>query len=84
MSLFIFYLLKTIAFFINAKNARAFMKGGICMITFTILMIILAILMVVSVIVISVGGAAFIIVFGDIIVCVFILIWIIKKIFKKK
>lgn len=75
---------KTVAIFINAKNTWAFMKGGIYMITFTILMIILAILMVVSVIVISVGGAAFIIVFGDIIICVFILIWIIKNLFKKK
>lgn len=50
------------------------------MITLSILLLTLAILVVVTVISISVGGAAFIIVFGDVIVCIFILVWLIKKI----
>lgn len=31
-----------------------------------------------------VGGAAFIVVFGDVIVCIAILIWIIRKLTKKR
>lgn len=54
------------------------------MIMFTILMIILAILITVGVVLISVGGAFFIIVFGDLIVCAFIIIWCIKHLIKRR
>ncbi|MCM1525234.1 MAG: hypothetical protein NC120_12345 [Ruminococcus sp.] len=54
------------------------------MITFSILVLTLAILIVTTVIAVSVGGAAFIIVFGDVIVCIAILIWLIKKIIEKR
>lgn len=54
------------------------------MITFLALVLILVILAVVSVIILAVGGSAFILVFGDLIVCIAIIVWIIKHIFKKK
>ena len=54
------------------------------MILFTIMGIILIILAVSGVLILSVGGAAFIVVFADVIVCMAIIIWIIKRLFKKK
>lgn len=54
------------------------------MILFMILALTLILLVAITVIAISVGGAAFIIVFGDVIVCCFIIGWIIKKLFFKK
>lgn len=54
------------------------------MILFTMLFMIMAILVVVAVFTIAIGGSAFIIVFADIIVCVAILWFIIKKLAKKK
>lgn len=54
------------------------------MILFLILSLILIALIAITVIMIALGGTAFIIVFGDVIVCIFILAWIIKKIFFKK
>lgn len=50
----------------------------------TILLLILIILVAFTVLLISIGGSAFIIVFGDVIVCVFIIGWIIKKLINKK
>ena len=54
------------------------------MILFTILMITLLLLVFVTVISISIGGAAFIIVFGDVIVCVAIIIWMVRHLTKRK
>lgn len=54
------------------------------MILFTILLLTLALLTVVTVLAISAGGAAFIILFGDVIVCMFIIIWVIKRLIKRK
>lgn len=54
------------------------------MITFTILLLMVLILAVVTVVSISVLGSIGIVVFGDLIVCILILVWIMKKIFKKK
>lgn len=54
------------------------------MILFLILSLILIALIALTIIVLAAGGTAFIIVFGDVIVCIFILAWIIKKIFFKK
>ena len=53
------------------------------MILFTLLALIVLILTVVTVAVLSVAGAGFIIIFGDVIVCIAILIWIIKKLVTK-
>lgn len=54
------------------------------MITFTILLLMVLILAVVSIVSISVLGSVGIVVFGDLIVCILILVWIIKKLFKRK
>lgn len=54
------------------------------MILFTILMVTLFLLMCATVIAISIGGAAFIIVFGDVIVCVAIIIWMVRRLTKRK
>lgn len=54
------------------------------MILLTILLIILAMLVVFGVLIIGVGGGVFTIVFADVIVCAFIIIWLIKLLAKKK
>lgn len=74
-------LLKPLLFF--AKNAGAIMKGGISMILFTILAIILLALIVAAILIVSIGGTAFILVFGDLLVCCVIIGWIIRKMLKK-
>lgn len=54
------------------------------MILFTILMITLLILAVITVTAISIGGAGFIIVFGDVIVCIVFIALLIKFLAKRK
>lgn len=54
------------------------------MILFTLLMIIALLLTIFVVLSIGIGGATFIIIFGDIIVCIVLIIWLITKLFKKK
>lgn len=53
------------------------------MILFGILALIVMFLIAFIIVAIAAGGATCILVFGDVIVCVFILCWIIKKIFFK-
>ncbi len=54
------------------------------MIIFALLMIILAILVALAAFTLSIGGIAFILVFGDVIVFVMILVWMFRHVFKKK
>lgn len=54
------------------------------MILFTILAIILAIITVIAVLTIAIGGAGFIVIFGDLIVCAVIIGLIMKALFRKK
>lgn len=54
------------------------------MILFTILAIMCIIAMIIGVIILATGGAAFIIVFGDVIVCLIFIGLIIKWLFKSK
>ena len=54
------------------------------MILFTLLALTLLAVIVFSIIIISATGAAFIIVFADVIVCVAIIIWIMKILRKRK
>jgi hypothetical protein len=54
------------------------------MILFTILALILIILLVITVVITSVVGAGALIVFGDVIVLIIILGWLIKKLFFRK
>ena len=48
------------------------------------LLIMALLLAVFTVFAIAIGGSVFIVVFGDVIVCIFLIVWIIKKLFKKK
>ena len=54
------------------------------MVLFIVLAIIVLLLALVTIAVVSVGGTAFIILFGDVIVCIWIIIKIMKAITKKK
>ena len=54
------------------------------MILFTILAVMCIIAMVIGVIILATGGAAFIIVFGDVIVCLIFIGLIIKCLFRRK
>ncbi len=54
------------------------------MILFTILCVIALMLLITSVFLLSVGGTAFIIVFGDLIICVVFVVLILKAMLKKK
>ena len=66
------------------KRLIVFTKGVILMILLTILTLISIILAVVAIAFLSLGGAVGIILFGDIIVCVLALVFLIKKLCKKK
>ena len=48
------------------------------------LALMLFILIAVTVLAISVGGSIAVILFGDVIVCIFIIVWIINKIVKRR
>lgn len=54
------------------------------MILFIILLLIVAILTAITVFAISVGGAVFVILFGDVIVCIALIVWIMKRRINKK
>lgn len=54
------------------------------MILFMTLLIMALLLAVFTVFAIAIGGSVFIVVFGDVIVCILLIVWIIKKLFKKK
>ena len=48
------------------------------------LLLMLFILIVVTVLAISIGGSIAVILFGDVIVCIFIIVWIIKRLIERK
>ena len=54
------------------------------MILFTILLLSLLILSVLIILTIGIGGIAFILVFGDVIICIWIIVIIIKHFMKRK
>ncbi len=54
------------------------------MFLFIILALILLILTIFMIAVVSVGGAVCILIFGDVIVCMVLIIWIMTRIFRKK
>ena len=60
------------------------MKGGKLVIILTILILMLFILTVFTIIALSVGGAAFIVIFGDVIVCILALVLFIRFLIKRK
>lgn len=54
------------------------------MLLFTILLIILAMFLIASVLTIIIGGAGFIMIFGDVLICVLLIVFIVKLIKKLK
>lgn len=54
------------------------------MILFSILLLILLLLIVITVVAITVGGAGFIIIFGDVIVCIAFIVLILKFLWKRR
>ena len=54
------------------------------MILFMILLLMAVLLTLITVVSISVGGTTFIILFGDVIVCIFIIVWIMRRLCKRK
>lgn len=54
------------------------------MILFTILMLMAIILVIAAILLVSAFGAGVLIVFGDVIVCLILIIWIIKKLINRK
>lgn len=54
------------------------------MILFTILVIILVVMAILAVAILSIGGSVFIVIFADVIVCILLIVFIIKRIFFKK
>ena len=79
-------------FFLSAIITRSIMqritikrnKEDITMILLLILLLTAGILTVISVAVISVTGAIGIVLFGDVIVCIFVIFKVIKRLFRKK
>ncbi len=59
-------------------------KEEVNMVLFMILAIMLVVLTVFTVAVISVTGAVGVVLFGDIIVCIWLILWFIKRIIRKK
>ena len=53
------------------------------MILFALLTIIALLLTIFVVLSIGIGGATFIIVFGDVIVCIVLIVWLLTKLFKR-
>lgn len=64
----------------NVFNGKEVAK----MILFSILAVITLILLVAAILIVSIGGAAFIIIFADVLVCIAILVWIMWRLIKKK
>ena len=68
--------------FVREFNKLYYGKVVQIMILFIILLIVLLILLVAGIIILSVGGASFILIFGDVIVCAFIIVMIMKRIIR--
>lgn len=54
------------------------------MILFTILLLIVILLTVITILAVGAGGAVFVVLFGDVIVCIFLIIWLMKRHITKK
>ena len=61
-----------------------FIKEETKMILFAILVLTLALLAVITVVVVSATGAVGIVLFGDVIVCIWLIVWFIKKLLRKR
>ena len=54
------------------------------MILFTIMLLMIALLTILTVIVVGATGAVGVVLFGDVIVCIILMVWLFKKIFMRK
>lgn len=54
------------------------------MILFTILLLVLMLLIAITVVLVSIFGAGFIVIFGDVIICIVLIVWILKKMIKRR
>lgn len=54
------------------------------MITFSILALVLALVTIIGLLVVAAGGTVFFVIFGDLILCICIIVWIAKRLGKKK
>ena len=66
------------------ESQCVYFKGGFDMILFMILCTMLILLTMLSILVIGATGAVGIVLFGDVIVCIILIVWIIKKMIKRK
>lgn len=71
-------------FFVRANNIFFYGKEVNGMILFSILAIILAILTVIAITVLVIGGAAGFVIFGDLIVCIALIVLLMRFITKRK
>ena len=72
-------------FFVRELNTSYYdIKGGFKMITFIILAITLIALAIFTVVTVGAVGTAGIIVFGDVIVCIVLIVWVIKRLVNRK
>ena len=60
------------------------MKGGISMILFAVLIVTLIFLIGFIVISVAIGGGLTVIIFGDVIVCIFLIVFLLKHLSNKK
>lgn len=54
------------------------------MIIFTVLLLILAALIAISIFVLSIGGTIAFVIFGDLIVCIIFVVWLMKRRIRRK
>lgn len=66
------------------ESQCVYFKGGFDMILFMILCTMLVLLTMLSILVIGATGAVGIVLFGDVIVCIILIVWIIKKMINRK
>ena len=60
------------------------MKGDDCMFLFAVLLIMLTLLVLIAAFILGLGGTIFTVVFGDILVCIFLIVLIVKFAFGRK
>ena len=72
------------SFIFRAESSPFYERRREVMILFTILLLILLILVTITVIAISVGGSVAIVLFGDVFVCIFIIVLIMRRIIRNR
>lgn len=68
----------------RVKNMSLYRKEAVFMILAITLALIAIVLITFVALTVVAGGASFVILFSDVIVCIFIIVWIIKRLFRKR